>query len=253
MILEVNHVSRTFGGLKALNDVTFDLAEGEILGLIGPNGAGKTTLFNCINGVFPPSAGQVIFRGQSTVGLPTYKVAHLGLARTHQIVRPLNDLSVRENVMVGACFGRNQHNKRDAARIANEVMELVGLTPRADMLAGSLNIAQKKRLELARALAAEPYLLLLDEVLAGLNPSEVTTMVEIIRQIRSHGVTIIMIEHIMHAIMNLSDRIIVLNYGELIAAGLPAEVSQNQQVVEAYLGDPEMAAKLAEEEHDGSA
>ena len=253
MILEVNHVSRTFGGLKALNDVTFDLAEGEILGLIGPNGAGKTTLFNCINGVFPPSAGQVIFRGRSTAGLPTYKVAHLGLARTHQIVRPLNDLSVRENVMVGACFGRNQHNKRDAARIANEVMELVGLTPRADMLAGSLNIAQKKRLELARALAAEPYLLLLDEVLAGLNPSEVTTMVEIIRQIRSHGVTIIMIEHIMHAIMNLSDRIIVLNYGELIAAGLPAEVSQNQQVLEAYLGDPEVAAKLAEEARDGSA
>ena len=183
----------------------------------------------------------------------SYKVAHLGLARTHQIVRPLNDLSVRENVMVGACFGRNQHNKRDAARIANEVMDLVGLTPRADMLAGSLNIAQKKRLELARALAAEPYLLLLDEVLAGLNPSEVTAMAEIIRQIRSHGVTIIMIEHIMHAIMNLSDRIIVLNYGELIAAGLPEEVSQNQQVVEAYLGDPEMAAKLAEEERDGSA
>ena len=253
MILEVNHVSRTFGGLKALSNVTFDLAEGEILGLIGPNGAGKTTLFNCINGVYPPSEGQVIFRGQSTVGLPTYKVAHLGLARTHQIVRPLNDLSVRENVMVGACFGRNQHNKRDAARIANEVMDLVGLTPRADMLAGSLNIAQKKRLELARALAAEPYLLLLDEVLAGLNPSEVTTMAEIIRQIRSQGVTIIMIEHIMHAIMNLSDRIIVLNYGELIAAGLPEEVAQNQQVVEAYLGDPEMAAKLAEEERDGSA
>ena len=118
MILEVNHVSRTFGGLKALNDVTFDLADGEILGLIGPNGAGKTTLFNCINGVYPPSEGQVIFRGQSTVGLPTYKVAHLGLARTHQIVRPLNDLSVRENVMVGACFGRNQHNKRDAARVS---------------------------------------------------------------------------------------------------------------------------------------
>ena len=253
MILEVNQLSRTFGGLKALSNVTFDLAEGEILGLIGPNGAGKTTLFNCINGVYLPSAGQVIFRGQSTVGLPTYKVAHLGLARTHQIVRPLNDLSVRENVMVGACFGRHQHNKRDAARIANEVMDLVGLTPRADMLAGSLNIAQKKRLELARALAAEPYLLLLDEVLAGLNPSEVTTMAEIIRQIRSHGVTIIMIEHIMHAIMNLSDRIIVLNYGELIAAGLPEEVSQNQQVVEAYLGDPEMAAKLAEEDRNGSA
>ena len=250
MILEVNQVSRTFGGLKALSGVTFSLAEGEILGLIGPNGAGKTTLFNCINGVFPPSAGQVIFRGQSTVGLPTYKMAHMGMARTHQIVRPLNDLSVRENVMVGACFGRHQRSKRDAARIADAVMEQVALAPRADLLASSLNVAQKKRLELARALAAEPYLLLLDEVLAGLNPAEVTTMVGIIRQIRESGVTIIMIEHIMHAIMNLSDRIIVLNYGELIAEGQPAAIAQNPQVVQAYLGDPETAAQLAEEAND---
>ena len=247
MMLQVNNLSRTFGGLKELSNVTFDLAEGEILGLIGPNGAGKTTLFNCINGVFPPTDGQIVLRGQSTAGLPTYKVAHMGLARTHQIVRPLNDLTVRENVMVGACFGRHHHNQRAAGRIADAVMELVGLSPRAAMPAGSLNIAQKKRLELARALAADPFLLLLDEVLAGLNPSEVTKMVEIIRQIRDRGVTIIMIEHIMHAIMNLSDRIIVLNYGKVIAAGLPTAVAQNQEVVEAYLGDPALAAKLAGE------
>ena len=217
------------------------------MGLIGPNGAGKTTLFNCINGVYPPTAGTVIFRGQNLNGLPTYKVAHLGMARTHQIVRPLNELTVRENVMVGACFGRHHRSKKEAARIADGVLEQVGLAQRSDQLANSLNVAQKKRLELARALAAEPYLLLLDEVLAGLNPAEVSGMVEVIRQVRERGITILMIEHIMHAIMNLSDRIIVLNYGELIAEGTPAAVAKNPQVIEAYLGNPELAAQLAEE------
>jgi branched-chain amino acid transport system ATP-binding protein len=244
MMLAVEQVSRTFGGLHAIKNVSFRLAAGEFLGLIGPNGAGKTTLFNCINGVYPPTAGTVVFRGQQIAGLPTYKVAHLGLARTHQIVRPLNELSVRENVMVGACFGRYQHTKRQARRVADEVMEMVGLTGRAEQPASSLNIAQKKRLELARALAAEPYLLLLDEVLAGLNASEVAVMIETIRQIRERGITIIMIEHIMRAVMGLSDRILVLNYGELLAEGT---VAANPQVVAAYLGSPELAAQLGEE------
>ena len=248
MMLEVRNVTKTFGGLTAVNDVSFDLAEGQILGLIGPNGAGKTTLFNCINSVYPISRGTVTFRGKQINGLRTSDVAHLGMARTHQIVRPLNELTVRENVMVGACFGRHHHRLGEAARIADDVMSFVGLAPRADKLAGSLNVAQKKRLEMARALAAQPYLLLLDEVLAGLNPSEVVSMVDTIRAIRDRGISIIMIEHIMHAIMNLSDRIIVLNYGKLIAQGSPDEVSQNEEVIQAYLGDPELAEQLLEME-----
>ncbi len=247
MILQVKEVSIRFGGLQALSDVSFELSPGEIMGLIGPNGAGKTTLFNVINGVYPPTSGEVVFRDEKITGLPSYEVARRGLARAHQVVRPLNDLTVRENVMVGACFGRERHSRGAAAAVAEQALAQVGLRDRAEQMAGNLNVAQKKRLELARALAAHPYLLLLDEVLAGLNPSEITEMVETVRRIRDEGITILMIEHVMQAVMSVSDRIIVLDYGQLIAGGKPEEVASNPQVIEAYLGDPEMTAKLMAE------
>jgi branched-chain amino acid transport system ATP-binding protein len=246
MILRVKKVIKRFGGLQALTDVSFDLPEGQILGLIGPNGAGKTTLFNVINGVYAPDEGQVIFRDRNITGMRTYRVARMGLARTHQIVRPLNELTVRENVMVGACFGREGHSLGSAARIADEVLEFVGLDERADQLAESLNIGQKKRLEMARALASQPYLLLLDEVLAGLTPSEITQMIEIVRQIRTRGTTMIMIEHVMQAVMNVSDQVLVLDFGKPIAFGEPENVANDPKVIEAYLGDPDLAAQLLE-------
>lgn len=250
-ILQVKGVSKHFGGLVAVNKVTFDLPEGQILGLIGPNGAGKTTLFNVINGVYPATEGRYFFLGKEVTGLKTYHMAHLGLARTHQVVKPLDELSVRENAMVGACFGHEGHNLARAAEIADEVLAFVGLADRADQLAGSLNVAQKKRLELARALCSRPYLLLLDEVLAGLNPSEISAMLETIRHIRDQGVTIIMIEHVMHAIMNVSERILVLDFGKLIAEGTPDEIANNQQVIEAYLGDPKLAERLLQQNDQG--
>ena len=248
MILQLEGVSKNFGGLRALSDVTFDLPEGQILGLIGPNGAGKTTLFNCISGVYAPSEGRVIFRDQEVTGNKPYDMAKAGMARTHQIVRPLNELTVRENVIVGACFGRENHRLPTAGEIADEVLEFVRLADRSDQLAGSLNVGQKKRLEMARALAARPYLLLLDEVLAGLNPSEIVMMVEIVKRIRTErNVTIIMIEHVMHAIMNVSDRLLVLDYGRQIAEGTPEEVANDEKVIEAYLGDPKLAERLMTE------
>ena len=248
MILQVEGLGKRFGGLQALADVTFDLPEGQILGLIGPNGAGKTTLFNCISGVYTPTEGRVVFRGEEVTNSKAYLMARRGMARTHQIVRPLNELTVRENVIVGACFGREYHRLPAAAEIADEVMDFVGLTDRAEQLAGSLNVGQKKRLEMARALAARPYLLLLDEVLAGLNPSEIATMVNMVKKIRDErDVTIIMIEHVMHAVMNVSDRMLVLDYGRQIAKGSPEEVANNEKVIEAYLGDPKLAERLMNE------
>jgi branched-chain amino acid transport system ATP-binding protein len=248
ILLQVQGVTKRFGGLQALSRVTFDLPEGQILGLIGPNGAGKTTLFNTINGVYKPEEGRIVFRGQDVTGKKPYHLASMGMARTHQIVRPLNELTVRENVMAGACFGHENQPLGHAASIAYEVLEFVGLAARTNQLASSLNVAQKKRLEMARALAAHPYLLLLDEVLAGLNHFEIDGMVQTVLKIREQGVTILMIEHVMKAVMNVSDRIIVLDYGQQIAEGSPQEIINNPRVIEAYLGDPKLAERLMEEE-----
>jgi len=243
-LLEIDGLSKNFGGLRAVNGLSFTVREREILGLIGPNGAGKSTVFNLINGVFAPDQGRVTFTGADLTGKPPYRVARHGLARTHQIVQPLADLTVLENCTVGACFGRENLPLHRPRAVAREVAVFVGLEDRLAMPAAQLTIAGKKRLELARALAARPLLLLLDEVLAGLNPTEIERMLTVIRSIRERGVSILIIEHLMQAIMGLSDRIVVLNSGQKLAEGTPAEIANNAAVIEAYLGDPALAEKL---------
>jgi branched-chain amino acid transport system ATP-binding protein len=244
-LITVTGVSKRFSGVQAVSNVSFDMADGEILGLIGPNGAGKTTLFNLLGGVIRPDEGRIELLGEDITGMAPYLVVDRGLARTHQIVKPLNEMTVLNNVIVGACFGRDKLSLRQAEARAPEILEMTGLTDRADVLGRHLTIAGKKRLELARALAGNPRLLLLDEVLAGLNPTEVSGMMEMIRMVRrERGIGILIIEHLMQAVMSLSDRIVVLNFGELLAKGTPEAIAKHPQVVEAYLGDPDMAAKL---------
>jgi branched-chain amino acid transport system ATP-binding protein len=234
-ILQIRNVSKLFGGLAANSDVSFDVEHQKILGLIGPNGAGKTTLFNCITGYYPPTRGDVIFKGVRINGLQPDQVCKLGMARTWQKVRPLAKMSVLDNVMVGALL--RTHSLRVAREVALEQLKIVRLEARIDQLAGGLPIGERKKLEVARVLATKPELLLLDEVMGGLNPAESDEIIELILDLKRRGLTQVVIEHDMKAIMRLSDRIVVLNSGEKLAEGAPGEIVTNKDVVTAYLGE----------------
>ncbi len=236
-ILETRGLSKHFEGLKAVNNVSMVVEEGEIVGLIGPNGAGKTTFLNAIAGLDPPTSGSVYFMGEETTGLPPEEMCHRGLSRTFQIPRPFPKMTVLENVMVAAIFGlRHQRNVAEAATVAREKLTFVEFNMPEDMLTEKLNAVQLKRLDLARALASSPKFLLLDELASGLRGAELEELMAIIRRIRDSGVTILMIEHIMQVIMGLSDRLVVLNFGNKIAEGPTIEVAKDPAVNEAYLG-----------------
>lgn len=234
-LLKVQGVSKSFGGLCAVQRVSFDLAEGEMLGLIGPNGAGKTTLFHMVSGFLPPDEGTIALAGEPLTGLRPHDICLRGLVRTFQVARPFLRLSVLENVMVGA-LERVEH-RREAVAIAEEILRFTGLAEKADNPGHSLTLPDRKRLELARALATGPRALLLDEVMAGLNPTETGRLIDLIRAVQAQGVTVLLIEHVMKAVMSLSQRVLVLSYGELIAEGRPEEVVRDRKVIEAYLGE----------------
>ena len=234
-ILKVNSVTKCFGGLTAVNDVSFQVQPGEIVGLLGPNGAGKTTLFNVISGYYAPTSGSIIFKGQDISGKPPYTLAAHGIGRTFQVVKPFAGLTVLENIVIASFL---RHPKlADARRQAWQILESTGLADRANVSAASLTLAGRKRLEIGKALALEPSFLLLDEVVAGLNPTEADRTVELILKLKQQGMTILVVEHIMRVIMNISDRLVVLNFGEKIAEGAAAEVARNPLVIEAYLGE----------------
>ena len=238
LILSVEGITKQFTGVRALSDVSLQVRRGEILGLVGPNGSGKSTMVNVISGLYKPEAGRVIFNGTDLVPLPSYQAAHAGIARTYQIPRPFPTLSVLENATLAGMFGGRQLSRTHAERQAMHWLEFVGLADRARALPTELNLHQRKFLELARALASAPQLVLLDEVLAGLTPSEINSAITLVREIRNRGSTVVFIEHNMRAVLELCERLIVLNYGQIIASGDPRKVIADPEVIRAYLGTP---------------
>lgn len=238
-LLELRGISKFFGGLAALNSVSFGVNKGEIFGLIGPNGAGKTTLFNVVNGFYKPSKGEVLFNGRKISNLKPHQICGLGIARTFQVVKPLQRMTVLDNVIASAFL--RAKSKDQAEEIAVETLQFSGLYDDRNIKSKSLPLGKRKRLEIARALATKPELLLFDESCAGLNPSELNESIDIIKKVRARGVTILIIEHHMKVIMSISDRVVVLNYGEKIAEGTPMEIANNPLVIEAYLGDAQSA------------
>jgi len=237
-ILEGIHITKYFGGLRALDDINFEIEKGQIMALIGPNGAGKTTLFNVISGFLTPTSGTVKFEGKEIKGKKPHSNCKLGIARTFQLVKSFGDMKVIDNVAAGKLFGREHFtNLAEARRESLKILEFVGLMEKANLLADSLTFADKRKLELARALGNNPKLLLLDEVMAGLNPKETVEAVDLIRKVREEwGITVFLIEHVMKAVMTVSDKIMVISYGEKISEGTPKEVANDHRVIEAYLG-----------------
>jgi branched-chain amino acid transport system ATP-binding protein len=249
-ILKLDRVSKAFGGIHALRQISFALEEGQIVALIGPNGAGKTTLVNLITGVYRASGGRIAFRGTDVTRQRPFQAARRGLARTFQIVQPFPRMSVLENVAAGALFGGGHAGMDEAMAAAREQLEFTGLSDLADRPASALTLAARKRLELAKSLAMKPHLLMLDEVNAGLNSSEIDGALALIRSIARRGITILVIEHVMKVIFSLADRVLVLHHGELIADGAPSDIAGQQRVIEAYLGE-KFARRIARAETNG--
>ncbi|MEN6360263.1 MAG: ABC transporter ATP-binding protein [Smithella sp.] len=235
-LLKITGVTKTFGGLVALDKVDMHVNQGEIVGLIGPNGAGKTTLFNVIAGAFLPEHGEICFQGQNVTHLKAHNVCRLGIARTFQVPKPFKNLTLLENMMVGTCFGAGLGKSKESLNKIEEILRFAGLEDKISSKADTLNLVERKKLEVSKALSTSPKLVLFDEVMAGLNPSETVEMITFIGKLRDRGLTILLIEHLMKVIMTLSDRVVVLDYGRKICEGKPHKVANNAQVIEAYLG-----------------
>lgn len=233
--LEIKNITMKFGSLAANEDVSFTIHENEIVSLIGPNGAGKTTLFNCITGFYKPFAGRVIYRGRDITGMAPHEICRLGITRTFQIVKTLNEMTVEENVMTGAFL--HTRSRKEAAGITREILDLTDLWGKKDMLGANLTIADRKRVEIARALATKPQILMLDECMAGLNQTEIKDVMHLCLRLKGQGLSLLIVEHIMEAIMPISDNIVVLNAGRKITEGAPQDVVNNEEVIKAYLGD----------------